>query len=145
MKQCPTCNSIIEAQTECPVCGETLTYVNPHPAHRERIARNRYGLRYLAKQIWFALLCTATAVLLLLFAGWHDWRITTVSLLCCAAALIRSFFSLWLLRRWRSRLAQSDYHTETYRRTVLCADKYLAAVLGVAAALIPYFLPNVFL
>ena len=65
MKQCPRCQSIVEADIECPICGETLTYIAPHPAHRERIALGRYAVRFYVRQSGLVCLLTAAVLILL--------------------------------------------------------------------------------
>ena len=139
MKQCPRCESLVDEPTECPVCGETLTYVDPHPARRERIARNRYGAWYWVRQAWFACACTAATVVLLC-VGHPPPAVAALSLPCCLAALVRAFGGRWLTRRWGQHLHSRDYHTDEYRKVSLGADKYLLAVLAVAIALVPYLI-----
>ena len=57
MKKCPTCKMTVNADNECPFCGATLTYEQTCDADREHTVWNRYYLGYLAKTIWFSVIC----------------------------------------------------------------------------------------
>ena len=68
MKKCPTCKMTVDAKNECPICGATLTYEPFVDADKEHIILNKYYLVYLAKAVWFSLLCTIVCVIRVLIA-----------------------------------------------------------------------------
>ncbi len=136
MKQCPCCRSIVDAKNECPICGDTLTYIDPHPAHRERIAANRYAVRYYAGKCWLVCLLAAAVVILLLTAEQPDPAMTAGALVCCAGGLLLSIFARQIERRWSRRLHSRDYHTEEYRKLSLGMERYLLMGIALLLALI---------
>lgn len=136
MKQCPRCRSIVEVETECPICGETLTYVEPHPAHREKIAANRYAVRYYAGRCWLVCLLAAAVVILLLTAKRPNPAMTAGALICCAGGLLLAFFARQILRRWGMQLHSQDYHTEEYRKLSVSREQYLLMGIALTLALI---------
>ena len=141
MKQCPCCQSIIDAETECPICGETLTYVDPHPAHREKIAANRYAVRYYAGRCWLVCLLSAAVVFLLLTARRLDPAMTVGALVCCAGGLLLAIFARQIERRWGRLLHSRDYHTEEYRKLSVGMEQYLLLAIALILALIQRIQP----
>ena len=134
MKQCPTCQSIVEAETECPICGETLTYVEPHAAHRERIAPGRYAVRYYVRESRIVCLLTVVVLVLLLTAEVRSLPLTIGALACCIGGLVLAFFARPLARWWRARWLRRDFETDVYRALALRTGKYelMAAALILA-------------
>ena len=57
MKKCPHCNMTVDAKSECPICRTTLTYEPYCTDDHEHLIWNKHLLLYLAKNIWFSVLC----------------------------------------------------------------------------------------
>lgn len=58
MKKCNVCKCIVDEKSECPICGNTITYEPPCMKDKEHFVFSKYYLLYLLKNTWFALLCT---------------------------------------------------------------------------------------
>ena len=57
MKKCPKCHSIVDAEYECRVCGESIFYEPLADADREYIAKG-YRLRYWLPKLWLSILAS---------------------------------------------------------------------------------------
>ena len=57
MKKCPKCHSIVDAEYECRVCGESIFYEPLADADREYIAKG-YRLRYWLPKLWLTILAS---------------------------------------------------------------------------------------
>lgn len=154
MKECPVCHAIVDEKYECPVCGESLTYVEEAYAEpRERLARNRYTALYLLRELWFPVL----AILICIIAICVRWPLaplmeevtytmpsgvsvqTTrqgsqeqylwVALMLAVLSLIAA-----LLRRKSSRWMQWKY-SEDYAAWHAAAAKYELGIPAIALAL----------
>lgn len=66
MKKCSVCHSIVSDENECHVCHNSLTYEPTYPATEERYSWNKYLATYIAKNIWFSVVCCITGLLKLL-------------------------------------------------------------------------------
>lgn len=64
MKKCNVCGCIVDEKSECPICGNTLTYEPPCMEEKERLVFSKYYLIYLLKYTWFAILCTAIGLVI---------------------------------------------------------------------------------
>ena len=136
MKHCPKCQSIVEAETECPICGETLTYAEPHPSHRERIVPGRYAVWYYTRESWLVCLLTAVVLALLLTAERGSWPLTVGALACCIGGLVTAFFTRPLARLWSERWLRRDFETDVYRAVSLRMGKYWLMGLALVMALV---------
>lgn len=58
MKKCNVCGCIVDEISECPICGNTITYEEPCMEDKEKFVFNKYYLVYLLKNTWFASICT---------------------------------------------------------------------------------------
>ena len=68
MKKCNLCHAIVDEENECPVCHNTLTYEPACHATKEYFVWNRYYVAYLAKNVWFSLICCTVGLLKVLMA-----------------------------------------------------------------------------
>lgn len=76
MKECPVCHAVVDEKYECPICGESLTYVEEaYGESRERLCRNRYTARYLLRELWFPV----TAILICILAICVRWPLAPLT------------------------------------------------------------------
>ena len=64
MKKCPKCHSIVDAEYECKVCGESIFYEPFADADREYIAKG-YRLRYWLPKLWLTILASVLFIIAL--------------------------------------------------------------------------------
>ena len=64
MKKCNICNCIVDEISECPICGNTLTYEPTVMEEKERFVFSKYYTIYLLKNTWFAILCTIIGIVI---------------------------------------------------------------------------------
>lgn len=57
MKKCPKCYSVVREKNECPICGESLAYVEESCEAREKIRLNKHYLLYLVYSSAFSIVC----------------------------------------------------------------------------------------
>ncbi len=58
----------VDAESECPFCYTTLTYEPICVDEHEHLVWNKYFFLYLAKNIWFSVLCCIVGVIKLFIA-----------------------------------------------------------------------------
>lgn len=97
MKKCPKCRSIVDAEYECKVCGESIFYEPFADADREYIAKG-YRLRYWLPKLWLTIL----ASVLFLIALAVDRSIDKYVLMDAVLVLFG-----WLFVFFRSRIVQA--------------------------------------
>ena len=97
MKKCPKCHSIVDAEYECRVCGESIFYEPLADADREYIAKG-YRLRYWLPKLWLSIL----ASVLFLIALAVDRSVDKYVLMDAVLVLLS-----WLLVFFRSRFVQA--------------------------------------
>ena len=108
MKKCPKCHSIVDAEYECRVCGESIFYEPLADADREYIAKG-YRLRYWLPKLWLPIL----ASVLFLIALAVDRSIDKYVLMDAVLVLFG-----WLFVFFRSRIVQAMLwkYNEDYAR-----------------------------
>ena len=108
MKKCPKCHSIVDAEYECRVCGESIFYEPLADADREYIAKG-YRLRYWLPKLWLSIL----ASVLFLIALAVDRSIDKYVLMDAVLVLFG-----WLFVFFRSRIVQAMLwkYSEDYAR-----------------------------
>ena len=108
MKNCPKCHSIVDAEYECRVCGESIFYEPLADADREYIAKG-YRLRYWLPKLWLPIL----ASVLFLIALAVDRSIDKYVLMDAVLVLFG-----WLFVFFRSRIVQAMLwkYNEDYAR-----------------------------
>lgn len=92
MKKCPTCRMIVDAENECPFCATTLTYEPKCEAESERLVWNKYLLIYIAKNIWFSLICCIVGLVKILVARPQMSILLFSAGACAVISLITSIF-----------------------------------------------------
>ena len=97
MKKCPKCHSIVDAEYECRVCGESIFYEPLADADREYIAKG-YRLRYWLPKLWLSIL----ASVLFFIALAVDRSIDKYVLMDAVLVLF-----CWLFVFFRSRIVQA--------------------------------------
>ena len=117
MKRCPKCGSITCGDTECRVCGETLTYAETEMRDRESIPPGRDGGRYFTKRFFLPVLSVLFAVGAGTLGGWNEKTLAVqivlvvLSLAVVAAqALIERFYPEALgffMRRYKRDYAET--------------------------------------
>ena len=92
MKNCPTCWMTVDVDNECPFCGTSLTYEPDCDAVREKIVWNKYYLLYMAKNIWFSLICVLIGVIKLTVARPPMSELLIAAIVCAAVSLLVALF-----------------------------------------------------
>lgn len=100
MKKCNVCKCIVDEISECPICGNTLTYEPPCMEDKEKFVFNKYYLLYLLKNTWFAILCTVIGIVIAITAK-PDFDITVA---LAIAMLIASFLFGIFNRRYAAAI-----------------------------------------
>ena len=93
----------VDADNECPFCGTTLTYEPVCDADKERIVWNKYYLKYMAKTIWFAVVCCIVGVIKVIVARppVSELLITAI-VLALFSLCISCFQRSWMVRmKWK--------------------------------------------
>lgn len=108
MKKCPKCHSIVDAEYECRVCGESIFYEPLADADREYIAKG-YRLRYWLPKLWLTIL----ASVLFLIALAVDRSVDKYVLMDAVLVLLS-----WLLVFFRRHFVQAMLwkYSEDYAR-----------------------------
>ena len=142
MKRCPKCGSITCGDTECRVCGETLTYAETEMCERESVPPGRYGVRYFTGRFFLPVLSVLFAVGAGTLGGWNEktmaGQIVLVVLsiaVVAAQALIERFYPEALgffMRRYRRE----------YAETVLKLDVTIVSLLIIAASVVILIIPR---
>ena len=57
MKKCNLCQSTVQAENECPICHNTLTYEPACADTREHYVWSRYLCLFIVKNVWFSVVC----------------------------------------------------------------------------------------
>ena len=97
MKKCPKCRSIVDAEYECRVCGESIFYEPFADADREYIAKG-YRLRYWLPKLWLTILASVLFIIALAV----DRSIDKYVLMDAVLVLFG-----WLFVFFRSRIVQA--------------------------------------
>ena len=97
MKKCPKCQSIVDAEYECKVCGESIFYEPFADADREYIAKG-YRLRYWLPKLWLTILASVLFIIALAV----DRSIDKYVLMDAVLVLFG-----WLFVFFRSRIVQA--------------------------------------
>ena len=97
MKKCPKCQSIVDAEYECRVCGESIFYEPLADADREYIAKG-YRLRYWLPKLWLTILASVLFIIALAV----DRSIDKYVLMDAVLVLFG-----WLFVFFRSRIVQA--------------------------------------
>ena len=97
MKKCPKCRSIVDAEYECKVCGESIFYEPFADADREYIAKG-YRLRYWLPKLWLTILASVLFIIALAV----DRSIDKYVLMDAVLVLFG-----WLFVFFRSRIVQA--------------------------------------
>jgi len=97
VKKCPKCQSIVDAEYECKVCGESIFYEPFADADREYIAKG-YRLRYWLPKLWLTILASVLFIIALAV----DRSIDKYVLMDAVLVLFG-----WLFVFFRSRIVQA--------------------------------------
>ena len=104
MKKCNVCNCTVDEISECPICGNTLTYEPPVMEDKEHFVINKYYLIYLLKNTWFALICTVIGAVIAI-ASKPPFDVTLI----LAIAMLISSFLFGIFNRSYARGIQWKY------------------------------------
>ena len=124
MKNCPTCQMTVDVDNECPFCGTTLTYEPDCDEIREKIVWNKYYLLYMAKNIWFSLICCLICVIKLMIARPPMSELLIAAIVCALVSLLTALF--------QRTLSKGDWvYKESYISMILASWKYGLGLLAV--------------
>ena len=91
----------VNADNDCPFCGATLTYEPVCDANREHIVWNKYYLGYLAKTIWFSIICCIFGSVKLIVARPPMSELLITAIVFALLSLLISCFQRSLMRgKW---------------------------------------------
>ena len=125
MKKCNVCGCIVDEISECPICGNTLTYEPPCMEEKEKFVFNRYYLLYLLKNTWFAILCTVIGIVIAITAK-PDFDITVA----LAIAMLVASFLFGIFRRRYAHAIQWKY-SEKYANIRAIGAQFTAGILAI--------------
>lgn len=131
MKKCNICKCIVDETSECPICGNNLTYETPIAEYKEKFVFNKYYLVYLLKHTWFAMLCTVISAAMLVLSK----SLSVGHLLIGIALLIGSYLFSILHRKYEGLIMQWGY-SDAYSKRKAAAAKY---AVGSAALIYMFF------
>lgn len=125
MKQCPTCKSVIDAKSECPICYTTITYEDEIASAFEQYKWNRYVIIYFIKRMWISVLCCIIGIVKIIGFSIELKELLLYAILFALASLCISIFQRRLAKKsqWK--------YTEDYAEQRLIMYKYLYAVLSI--------------
>ena len=114
----------VDVDNECPFCGTSLTYEPNCDAAREKIVWNKYYLLYMAKNIWFSLLCSLIGVVRLMIVRPTMSERLVVAIVCVFVSLLIALF--------QRPLSKGNWvYKESYIPIILASWKYGAGLLAV--------------
>lgn len=125
LKKCNVCKCIVDEISECPVCGNTITYEPPCMEDKEKFVFNRYYLLYLLKNTWFAILCTVIGIVIAITAK-PDFDITVA----LAIAMLVASFLFGIFRRRYARAIQWKY-SEKYANIRAIGAQFTTGILAI--------------
>ena len=125
MKKCNVCGCIVDEKSECPICGNTLTYEPPCMEDKEKFIFNRYYLLYLLKNTWFAILCTVIGIVIAITAK-PDFDITVA----LAIAMLVASFLFGIFRRRYAHAIQWKY-SEKYTNIRAIGAQFTTGILAI--------------
>jgi len=128
MKKCPTCQMIVDAENECPICGATLTYEPTINSEKEHIILNKYYWIYLAKETWFSILCSIVCIVRVMIVGPQISPLLLGMIGLLVISIVVSIFR----RNWVN--AMQWKYTENHAGFKTSLWKYLFAAIAVLFA-----------
>lgn len=125
MKKCKICQSTVNAETECPICHNTLTYEPMCQDTEERYVWNKYYLIYLLKHIWFSLFCCIFGIVNLAINKFVLSELLITAIICALISLVASIFqgNLEKAITWK--------YSEAYAPFKISIWKYLFGAISV--------------
>ncbi len=129
MKKCTQCKSVVDALSECPVCGQNITNVENQEQLGESYVLNKYFLLYLIKKQWFLVICLIISVVKLCFSFGQ------ISLISIILAVL--FFTIAFAKSlFKNRIDKifSFKYSEDYLEFMHNIIVYSSAFLGVFSA-----------
>lgn len=98
MKQCPLCKSIVTDESECPICGNTITYEPPVMADKELVVWNKYSFMYYLKNMWFSVLSCIIGLVVCIATKPDMSYLFFAGVLCALVSLFISVFHRYLVK-----------------------------------------------
>ena len=92
MKQCPVCKSLVNSKSECPICGNTVTYEPTVMFEKEHIVWNKYSWLYYLKNIWFSALSIVTGLVVCFISKFDMGYLFFLGGFCALISLFVSLF-----------------------------------------------------
>ena len=136
LKKCPICGSVVDAKDECPICRTTLTYEPFCTDDKERFPKSRYYIAYVAKRIWFSVLCCIFVAVMIALPGLHIREAAIAAVIFAAASLLISVFK----RQWIRLVTLIPWtawiYTDDYIHFSIGYDAFIFGVLSVFFVLV---------
>ncbi|MBQ1195635.1 MAG: hypothetical protein IIX44_05255 [Clostridia bacterium] len=116
MKKCNICNCIVDEISECPICGNTITYEPTVTEDKEKFVWNKYYLIYLLKNTWFASICTVIGLVIAIIT-----KPELDTTLILAIALLIASFLFGVFNRRYARAIQWKYSEKWAKNRAISA------------------------
>ena len=137
MKKCNVCNCIVDEKSECPICGNTLTYEKASLDEKEHYVFNKYYLIYLLKKSWFSIACLIYGIVTAIIFRHSLNVLMATAALCIVLSLCLSVFERQYARsiRWKFNKEYSLQHTSLYKylfgivSIIFCTAMYMGKSL----------------
>lgn len=128
MKKCPKCHMIVDAYSECPVCGNNLTNEPTEDTDIERYVINKYFLTYLVRKHLFSVIVTIVVLLQIILSikSFGYWQV--ISIISCAFMWVEALYKNLVFKMFNS-FYSDGYLEATHKITV-----YMCGVLAIIAA-----------
>lgn len=136
LKKCKVCRSTVDAANECPICHTSLTYEPFCTDDKEHFAMSRYYVIYVAKQIWFSVLCCIFVAVMTALPGPHINEPLTAAIIFAAISLLISVLRRRLVSFIMSFSWNTWFHTDDYFHVHYNVIKYLFGGMSVVFAIV---------
>ena len=117
MKKCNVCGCIVDEKSECPICGNTLTYEPPCMVDKEHFVFSKHYLIYLLRNTWFSIACLIYGIVTAIICRNNLNILMAPAALCTVISLILSVFERQYASkiRWRFTKEYSFTYTKLYK------------------------------
>lgn len=131
MKTCPKCHMRLEANFECPACGQNIADEPVTDEESEKYVLNKYFLLYCIKHAKYFILCVILFIVVLII------KLPSISILSLLFALICLIFCFSeTFYPNRLHLALQYKYSEGYIEATAKLSKYISGAAAVLAMLL---------
>lgn len=131
MKKCPTCQSIVDDDTECKICGTTLTYEPFIDSDKEKLKPNHYLYFFLAKKLSFSMVCLILVAVL-------EGNSGTFNKLSAAGIALSVLSFLFAIFEERLILKNRRMYSAEYAAFRIKSTKFVCGIIAVILAFLVF-------